>query len=208
MIDVTKLRGKFDIRDESRHLWINSQRSVDAREGCSPMSFRKQAISAFLTARRTSNCAEIVVNGVNWNIHHTLMRNFSTSSHIEMPSDIEILGSSCFSSSKSLSSISSESNSQLTQIESFAFSRSSLQSIVIPSTVQILGSSCFSYCRSLSSISFDLPSQLKRKESRALFRTHLKDFIPSAILFVAFDVILKRFQISIADRDSCPEFTR
>jgi hypothetical protein len=79
-------------------------------------------------------------------IHHKLIRNFSRSSNIEIVSSIEIFGSFCFPYCESLSSISFESNSRLIRIESFAFSNSSLESIVIPSTVRILGSFCFSSC--------------------------------------------------------------
>jgi hypothetical protein len=92
-------------------------------------------------------------------VHHKLIRNFSRSSNIEIGSDIEILGSSCFSSCKSRSSISFESNSRLIRIESDAFFYSPLQSIVIPSNVEILGSKCFSYCQSLSSITFESNSR-------------------------------------------------
>jgi hypothetical protein len=53
---------------------------------------------------------------------HKLVRNFSTSSNVEIGRDIEILGSSCFSSCTSLSSISFESDSRLTRIDSNAFS--------------------------------------------------------------------------------------
>jgi hypothetical protein len=93
-------------------------------------------------------------------IWHKLIRSFSRSSTVHIPSHIEILGSNCFSYCHSLSSISFESNSQLTRIESNAFSVSSLQSIVIPSSVEILCSECFSFCESLSSISFESNSQL------------------------------------------------
>jgi hypothetical protein len=133
-------------------------------------------------------------------IHHKLIRNLSRSSNVEIPSNIEILGSSCFSCCKSLSSISFESNSQLTQIESNAFSFSSLQSIMIPSTVQILGSGCFSECKSLSSISFNHPSQFGVQNFVVI--------IPSAIRFVAFDAFPNNFQICIANCDSCVAFNR
>jgi hypothetical protein len=66
---------------------------------------------------------------------------------ILIPSNVEILGSRCFSYCGSFSSMTFESNSHLTRIESFAFSFSSLQSIVIPRTVEILGSKCFSNCK-------------------------------------------------------------
>jgi predicted metal-binding protein len=100
-------------------------------------------------------------------VDHRLIRNSSLSSNITISSDIEILGSSCFSNCKSLSSISFESNSRLTRIESSAFSNSSLESIAIPRNVEVLGSSCFSGCKSLSSISFESNSRLNRIESSA-----------------------------------------
>jgi TPR repeat protein len=73
---------------------------------------------------------------------------FSESSlqSIVIPMSVEILGSSCFSFCRSLSSISFESNSRLIRIESRAFSDSSLQSIMIPMNVEILGSSSFLSC--------------------------------------------------------------
>jgi hypothetical protein len=55
-----------------------------------------------------------------------------------IPRNVEIVGSYCFSSCKSLSSITFESNSHLTRIESEAFSSSSLQSILILSTILFL----------------------------------------------------------------------
>jgi hypothetical protein len=67
-------------------------------------------------------------------IDHRLIRNFSVSSHITIPRDIEILGSSCFRECYSLSSISFESNSRLKRVESRAFCGCHF-SIVIPSTV-------------------------------------------------------------------------
>jgi hypothetical protein len=66
---------------------------------------------------------------------------------IVIPRNVEILGSNCFSSCKSLSSITFESNSHLTRIESETFFFSLLQSILIPRNVEILRSSCFSSCK-------------------------------------------------------------
>jgi hypothetical protein len=86
--------------------------------------------------------------------HHKLIRNFSKSSEIEIGRNIEILGSGCFSFHKSLSSITFKSNSHLTRIESFAFSGSSLQSIVIPRKVQFIDGSAFLNV-TLSSISIE-----------------------------------------------------
>jgi hypothetical protein len=69
---------------------------------------------------------------------------FSSSlASIEIPSNVEILGSSCFSFCRLLSSISFESKSRLLRIEPSAFVSSSLESIEIPRNVEILGSSCF-----------------------------------------------------------------
>jgi hypothetical protein len=59
-------------------------------------------------------------------VHYKLIRNFSVSSNIEIARTIKILGSSCFASCESLSSISFESNSGLKRIESSAFPASSL----------------------------------------------------------------------------------
>jgi hypothetical protein len=134
--------------------------------------------------------------------------DFSDSSHVEIPSDVEILGSSCFSDCESLSSISFASNSRLTRIGSFAFSNSSLESIVIPSTVQILDSSCFSNCESLLSISFESNSRLRRIESKAFDGVDFMIVIPSTVMFVAFDAMPNPYQVSIVDCDSCPEFDR
>jgi hypothetical protein len=67
-------------------------------------------------------------------VDHKLICNFSTSPHVEIPYDIEILGSSCFSCCQSHTSISFESNSRVKQIESGAFFHCSLRA-VIPSTI-------------------------------------------------------------------------
>jgi hypothetical protein len=142
-------------------------------------------------------------------LHHKLIRNFSKSSKIEIGMNIEIVGSQCFSSCKSVSSITFELNSHLTQIESEAFSDSSLQSILIPMNVEILGSECFSFCKSLSSITFESNSHLARIESEAFSSSSLQSiFIPSTILFIASDAVDSPSQIRLVDGDSCPEFDR
>jgi hypothetical protein len=109
-------------------------------------------------------------------IHHRLIRNFSKSSHIEIPSNLEILGSSCFSSCR-LQRIVFEAKSHLTRIESRAFYESSLQSILIPSNVEILGSNCFSSCYSFSSITFESNSHLTRIESEAFSFSSLQSIL-------------------------------
>jgi hypothetical protein len=141
-------------------------------------------------------------------VHHRLIRNFSGSSNIEIGSDIEILGLFCFSHCNSLSSISFKSNSLLTQIESLAFYKSSLQSILIPRNVEILGSSCFSLSKSLSSISFESNSRLIRFECRAFHELDIVVVIPSTVMFLACDAFDNVSRISIADDAFCHEFDR
>jgi hypothetical protein len=93
-------------------------------------------------------------------MHHKLILNLVQSSEKLIPNSVEILGSGCFSSCKSLSSITFESGSRLTRIESAASRGSSLQSIIIPSSVEVLRSKCFSCCRSLSSISIESGNEI------------------------------------------------
>jgi hypothetical protein len=155
----------------------------------------------------SGNVYFVIVNDLLIDVlHHVLIRNCSSSSNVEIPFHIEMFGCSRFSFCSSLSSVSFESNSRLTRIESTAFSYSSLQSIVIPRNVEILGSACFSNCQSLSSISFESNSPLTRIESKAFDSLKIVIVIPSAVLFVAFDVIHNAFEISIADWNLYREF--
>jgi predicted metal-binding protein len=142
-------------------------------------------------------------------LHSKLIQNFSQSSRSEFGRDIEVLGSHCFASCKSLSSITFESNSRLTRIVSFAFSLSLLQSISIPSNVEILGSNCLSCCHSLSSITFESNSRLTRIESFAFPFSPLQSILlPSTILFVASEVVNIYAPPVLVDGDFCPEFDR
>jgi hypothetical protein len=141
-------------------------------------------------------------------VDHRLIRNFSGASHITIPRDIEILGSSCFHECESLLSISFESNSRLIRIDSYPFSKSSVQSIVIPRSVEILGSSCFRDCKSLSSISFESNSRLKRIKSQACCGCQLSIVTPSTVVFVAYDADPDLSQLSLPDPDSCSMFNR
>jgi hypothetical protein len=67
-------------------------------------------------------------------VDHKLIHDFSSSSSVTIPSDIEILGSKWFSSCPLLTKISFESNSRLTRIESEAFDRLDC-CITVPSAV-------------------------------------------------------------------------
>jgi hypothetical protein len=88
-------------------------------------------------------------------LHHKLIRNFSRSSAIEVGRNIEILGSDCFSSCHSLSSIRFESNSHLTRIESDAFHGSSLHSILIPATILFIASDAFDVALQIQLVDLD-----------------------------------------------------
>jgi hypothetical protein len=116
-----------------------------------------------------------------------LIRYFGTESNIFIPRSIQTLCSSCFSCRNSLSSISFETDSELTRIESKSFDYCcSLKSITIPRHVQILCSSYFTNCNSLSSISFETDSELTHIEARALETTSLSlAVLPVSVLFVA-----------------------
>jgi hypothetical protein len=117
--------------------------------------------------------------------HHKLIRNFSTSSSIMIPCQIESLGSFSFSYCKSFSSITFESNSRLTRIESEAFRESSLQSILIPKSVELFGPRCFLDCWLLSSITFESDSRLKRIKSCAFSGSALQSIqIPRNVQFI------------------------
>jgi hypothetical protein len=76
-----------------------------------------------------------------------------------IPCCIEILGPACFGECGSLSSLLFESPSHLSRIESFAFSYSSLESIVIPHNVRFIDGSAFCGVRLLSS---DIESESDR----------------------------------------------
>jgi hypothetical protein len=76
-------------------------------------------------------------------VHHTLIHSFSNSSDIDIPRMIEMLGSSCFESCKSLSSISFGSIPVLRRIEAQALNGMSVRSVVIPSSVCLIASNAF-----------------------------------------------------------------
>jgi uncharacterized protein YuzB (UPF0349 family) len=169
-------------------------------------------LTLFSISVESGNDIFVVEKGVLIDVlHHKLIRNFSTFSAIEVGMNIEIVGSGCFSYCESLSSITFGSNSQLTRIESFALSDSSLQSILIPRNVEILEPYCFSFCKSLSSITCESNSHLTRIKSGAFsFSSSSLQIIlvPSTILFIASDAADLVSQITLVDGVCCPEFDR
>jgi hypothetical protein len=90
--------------------------------------------------------------------------------------NIEILGSNCFSYCSPLSSITFESNSHLTRIESEAFSTSSLRSVLIPPTILFIASDAVDNASQIRLIDgdscpeFDRWLQLKRSGIAIDFR--------------------------------------
>jgi hypothetical protein len=77
---------------------------------------------------------------------------------IHLPASVTVIGEACFCRCGSLTSITFESRSQLSQLAKEAFYESGLTSIHLPASVTVIGESCFSDCGSLASITFDPPS--------------------------------------------------
>jgi hypothetical protein len=105
-----------------------------------------------------------------------LVFSFSSLQSILIPSDVEILGSGCFSYCYLLSSITFESNSHLTRIESEAFYECSLESILIPSTISFITSNAVDLVSQIRVINgdsypeFDRGIQVKRSGIEIDFR--------------------------------------
>jgi hypothetical protein len=95
-----------------------------------------------------------------------------------IPRTVDVLGSGCFASCKSLDLVVFEAGSRLRKIESKGFQKTAITEIVIPKCVVLIGVMCFAACQSLTAIAFEAESQLKRVESQAFAGTA----IPSVIL--------------------------
>jgi hypothetical protein len=106
-----------------------------------------------------------------------LIRYFGREDIFCIPQTVDIIGSYCFYCCRSLSSVLIESSSLLRRIESFAFSNSSLRSIIIPRTVEIIDSYCFYCCNFLSSVLIESSSLLRRIESFAFSNSSLTSII-------------------------------
>jgi hypothetical protein len=78
-------------------------------------------------------------------VNHKWIRDFSNSPSVQIGDDIEIVGSSCFSWCDLIVSLTFESNSRLTRIESEAFNSIEIMiMIIIPSTVLFVAFNAFS----------------------------------------------------------------
>jgi hypothetical protein len=60
-----------------------------------------------------------------------------------IPSSVEMLGECCFVRCGSLTSLTFESGSRLSRIESSAFRVAGLIEIIVPSSVEVLAEECF-----------------------------------------------------------------
>jgi hypothetical protein len=120
-------------------------------------------------------------------LDHKLIHSFPESSNVEIPCDIEILGSLCFGRCDLISSISFESNLRLIRIEHEAFIHSSLQSIIIPNSVEVIEADCFADCRSLESVFIESNSRLTRIGAAAFASSSLQSIIiPNSVEIVEF----------------------
>jgi hypothetical protein len=106
-------------------------------------------------------------------------------SSLFIPSSVEKLGRECFIRCESLSTVTFESGSLLSNILDRAFCGCrSLLSICIPSSVTHLGGECFSRCESLSTVTIESRSKLSTVGTRQLFegcRSLQSLFIPSRL---------------------------
>jgi hypothetical protein len=87
---------------------------------------------------------------------------------IHLPAAVTVIGESCFGDCRSLTSITFESGSQLSQLAEGAFREGGLASIHLPASVSVIGASCFSRCRSLTSITFESGSKFRETASDLL----------------------------------------
>jgi hypothetical protein len=79
-----------------------------------------------------------------------------------IPSSIKLIDTSFFKSCMSLKEVAFEPDSELSQIENYAFAFCRpLESIAIPKSVKSIGRNCFWNCHNLSSVTFEEDSQLE-----------------------------------------------
>lgn len=86
--------------------------------------------------------------------------------NITIPSTVTIIKDSAFYRCK-FGSFEIEENSQLKEIESVAFSHSSIKSVHIPKSLEIMGNGAFSYCNLIESITFEQGCKIQQIPSYA-----------------------------------------
>jgi hypothetical protein len=99
----------------------------------------------------------------------SIIRYFGDNSHIVIHASIEIIGSSCFESCRSITQVDFDSPSRVRLIRRRAFRFcTQLGLICVPSSVECLRPECFQDCRDLCAVTFAPGSNL-RKLPRAAF---------------------------------------
>jgi hypothetical protein len=98
----------------------------------------------------------------------TVVRYLGSDSDIEIPDDVEVIGSACFYDCPGLSSVSFGPGSKLCRIRDDAFSECvCLESISVPFGVEALERGCFDGCQSLVSVTF-APGAILREMGAAI----------------------------------------
>jgi hypothetical protein len=139
--------------------------------------------------------------------HKTLIRYFGSSSSILIPRNIEILGSSCFSSCESLSSISFKSNSRLTRVEADAFAGTSVDFVLLPHNTAFIAGGAFStsctvsMCESSSCPEFIEWTSRRRFDSGLNFELPVRRKLMSEWVVDLSDFVLVRV---IKEDSRCP----
>jgi hypothetical protein len=114
-----------------------------------------------------------VVSGMVWCLSDVL-RLPDLAWRYWFPSSVEVICESCFSSCKSLASVTFEANSRLSRVEKAAFCKTGLQSIHLPRSLEVICEFCFFYCKSLAFVTFDANSRLSRLEKQAFCKSGLQ----------------------------------
>jgi hypothetical protein len=91
-----------------------------------------------------------------------------------IPRQLEVIGKSCFSGCKFLTTVRFESNSTLKVIEEAAFLESATRSICIPRSVQTIGRACFRDCSQLRFADFECNSCLRKLDDHTFEGTRLE----------------------------------
>jgi hypothetical protein len=118
---------------------------------------------------------------------------------LEIPQKIQRIGPFVFPRCEFLTNITFTQQSNLFQIDEFAFYGSNIQSIVLPSSVEILNKSCFANCRFLKAFEIDPAGQLKQIESKVFKNSGLRTILlPRKLAVLAGSAIQTLTSVGIA----------
>ena len=95
---------------------------------------------------------------------------------IEIPKSVTYIGTSAFSSTKALKTITFEEGSKLESIDTLAFQYAALESIKFPKSVKTIGNSTFNECYNLKKVEFEEVSNLVEIGNTAFKKTGLTEF--------------------------------